>query len=265
MAEEHTHFSDPSTVEARRTSFGPLAATYDAVRPAWPADTVEWMLGSPAEPLRVLDLGAGTGLGTRTIASLGHAVVALDPSAEMLAVLSTASERLPAEVAERIETRVGTAEPLADADGTFDAITCFQAWHWVDREKAEPECARVLRPGGMLSMGWNSWSNEVPWLRELADVVGTPEMVWNPDDPDLDAETAPIGGFEPAEVALFELEQDLTVDDLVRLASSWSPVAVREDRDDVLAAVRDLGERVADDGPTVRFRYVTACCRYRRR
>ena len=72
MDESPTHFSDPGTVEARRTSFGALATTYDAVRPPWPESTVAWLLGNPDGPRRVLDLGAGTGLGTRTIAALGH-------------------------------------------------------------------------------------------------------------------------------------------------------------------------------------------------
>jgi SAM-dependent methyltransferase len=265
MDDETTHFSDPDTVEARRTSFGAGAATYDAVRPPWPADAVGWMLGQPEEPLRVLDLGAGTGLGTRTIAALGHTVVAVDPSAEMLAALTTASERLPADVAARIETRVGSAEALDDADASYDAVTSFQAWHWVDPARAEPECARVLRSGGLLSLAWHSWSDGVEWLHELGQVVGTPEMIWNPDDHGSSVQARAIDGFEPAENAQFGVEQVLAVDDLVRLASSWSPVAVRDDRDAVLAAVRALGTRVAGADGTVVFPYVSDCFRYRRR
>ena len=66
---------------ARRTSFGAYAAAYDAVRPDWPAETVAWMLGSPtaATVYRVVDLGAGTGLGTRAIAAMGHDVLAVEP------------------------------------------------------------------------------------------------------------------------------------------------------------------------------------------
>lgn len=264
MDETNTHFSDPETVEARRRSFGAGAATYDAVRPRWPADTVDWMLGHPSEPLRVLDLGAGTGLGTRAVAALGHAVVAVDPSAEMLAALSTSSERLPADVAARIETRVGAAESLDDADATYDAVTSFQAWHWVDRTRAEPECARVIRAGGRLALAWHSWSDDADWLRELADVVGTPEMIWNPEDHGPAVDIPRMDGFGPAENAQFAVEQRLTPDDLVRLASSWSPVAVREDRDDVLASVHDLGTRVAGADGVVVFPYVSDCFRYRR-
>lgn len=264
MDEETTRFSDPTTVEARRTSFGAGAATYDEVRPPWPAATVDWMLGAPTEPLRVLDLGAGTGLGTRTVAGLGHHVLAVDPSAEMLEVLSRVSERLPQEMAARIETRVGAAESLEVPDASYDAVTSFQAWHWVDPGRAEPECARVIRPGGLLSLAWHSWSDGVDWLRELGDVVGTPDMIWNPEERGAAAEPRRIAGFEPAENRLFSVEQVLSVDELTRLASSWSPVAVRDDRDAVLAAVRDLGSRVAGPDGSVVFRYVSDCFRYRR-
>jgi SAM-dependent methyltransferase len=259
MEETPTHFSDPSTVEARRTSFGAGAATYDAVRPPWPAATVDWLLGCPAGPRRVLDLGAGTGLGTRTVAGLGHEVVAVDPSAEMLAALEAAP--LAAEVSARIETRVGSAESLPDPAASYDAVTAFQAWHWFATEQAEPECARVLRPGGRLGLAWHSWSPEAAWLHELGDVVGTPEMIW---DPTRQREAPGIDGFEAAENRQFAVEQRLTVDELVMLASSWSPVAVRKDRETVLDEVRALAMRAADAEGRVLFPYVSDCYRYRR-
>lgn len=263
MSEEHTRFSDPTTVDARRASFGATATTYDALRPGWPEETVTWMLGRPSGPLSVLDLGAGTGLGTRTIAGLGHEVVAVDPSAEMLDALRVARDRLPAEQAARINLRVGTAETLPDGDASYDVVTSFQAWHWVDASRAEPECARVLRPGGWLSLAWHSWANDVPWLRELAEIVDTPDMIYNPDANGA-ATAEPIAEFVPPENEQFAASQQLTADDLARLASTWSPVAVRDDRDDVLAAVHELGRRVADDSGMVTFGYVSDCYRYRR-
>ena len=259
MDETPTHFSDPTTVEARRTSFGALAETYDAVRPSWPEETVDWLLGGPDGPVRVIDLGAGTGLGTRTIAALGHEVVALDPSAGMLAALEEAD--LAPEVRARIRTRVAPAESLEDAPESLEAATAFQAWHWFDAAQVTRECARVLRPGGWLGLAWHSWSDRSPWLRELGEVVGTPEMVWDPDRPrwatDLD-------GFAPAENRQFALEQVLDVEQVVALASSWSPVAVREDREAVLDDVRALATRAADADGRVVFGYVTDCYRYRR-
>jgi hypothetical protein len=51
---------------------------------------------------------------------------------------------------------------------------------------------------------------------------------------------------------------------LVRLASSWSFVAVRPDRDHVLDGVRALGTEVADADGRVEFPHVSECYRFRR-
>ncbi|WP_445290222.1 methyltransferase domain-containing protein [Arthrobacter sp. ERGS1:01] len=82
------------------------AVLHDEVRPAWSAEVISWLLGSPVSGhrLAVLDLGAGTGLGTRTIAALGHAVIAVDTAIEMLSVLRKVCEDLPPGVADRITT-----------------------------------------------------------------------------------------------------------------------------------------------------------------
>jgi len=257
-----THSSDPTTVEARRRSFESGAATYDDVRPVWGEESVDWMLGRPADALTVLDLGAGTGLGTRTIASLGHRVTALEPSADMLAALTASLDQLPGS-AGPVRTRQASAESLSDEDASLDAVTAFSSWHWFDPERTHPECARVLRPGGVLAVAWHSWSDQVEWLRELGEITGTPEMVWDPARPLADRLPA-IDGFGVAENAQFGQVSHLTPDDLVRLVSSWSPVAVREDREEVLVAVHDLGVRVAEPGATVAFEYVADCFRYRR-
>ena len=264
MDDAPTHFSDLTTVEARRRSFESGAATYDEVRPGYDEETVDWMLGRPAGPLEVLDLGAGTGLGTRTIAALGHRVTALDPSADMLSALTASLAGLTPALAARISTRQAGAEVLDDADASVDAVTAFTAWHWFDPARTEPECARVLRPGGMLAMAWYSWSDQVEWLHELGEITGTPEMVWNDAGRGASSQPHRIDGFADPDNAQFGHVSHLTPDELTRLASSWSPVAVREDRDEVLAAVHDLGVRVAGPGSTVRFEYVADCYRYRR-
>jgi SAM-dependent methyltransferase len=260
---EHTVDPDPAVVETRRTSFGSLASAYDAARPAWPAATVDWMVGSPDRSLEVLDLGAGTGLGSRALAALGHVVLAVDPSEGMLGALDRARGSLPDEVAARITTAIGRGEDIPADDASQDAITCFQSWHWVDRSKGEPECARVVRPGGWLAMGWHCWSPDEPWLRELSAITQTPDMIWDPAKTD-DARV--IEGFTEIENTQFSAHQVLTVDELVLLASSWSPVAVHPERDRMLEEVGRLGEQVvaAAHGETLVFRYVTDAIRYRR-
>lgn len=247
---------------ARRTSFGSSAAAYDAVRPEWPAKTVTWMLGSPttATVCRVVDLGAGTGKGTRVIAALGHEVIAVEPSDGMREVLGTSLVSMPTEVARRITSLAGAAEDIPVETGSVDAVTVFQAWHWFDAEAASAECARVLRPGGWLSMGWHNRSEDVGWSRELSDFVEHHEN-------QLDDQKAPPVGpeFEPFETKLFTYCMRQSVEDLVLQASTWSFVAINPERDRVLDFVRSLGRRVADSDGMVQIPMSTRCYRLCRR
>jgi SAM-dependent methyltransferase len=156
-----TGWPDPAAWQARRTSFGSVAADYAALRPGYPAGAVISLLGM--RPLRVLDLGAGTGLLTEVLVAAGHEVVAVDPSAEMLGQLRA---RLP-----QVETATGDAErvPLPDAD--VDAVVAGQAAHWFDPERAAPELRRVLRPGGAVGLVWNTRDERVPWVRALGKAL----------------------------------------------------------------------------------------------
>ncbi|NMM25385.1 MAG: class I SAM-dependent methyltransferase [Phycicoccus sp.] len=247
---------------ARRTSFGAIAAAYDAVRPDWPAATVAWMLGSPtaAKAYRVVDLGAGTGLGTRAIAAMGHGVLAVEPSAGMRDALMSSLSALPERVATRISTLACGAEDIPVETGSVDAVTAFQSWHWFDETAAAAECARVLRPGGWLSMGWHHRSEDVAWLSELADIVQ--RGLNQPDD----QEAPPVWPeFEPSETELFTHRIRQSVDDLVLHASTWSYVAIRPERDRILDEVRALGRRVADRDGMVDIPMTTRCYRLRRR
>src|SRR5918996_889314 len=140
----------------RAHSFGAVAAAYDAGRPTFPAEALTWILG-PGR-LQVLDLGAGTGKLAAVAAALGHDVVAVDPSEEMLSVC----RRRPG-----IDTMVGAAESIPLAHASVDAVIVGQAFHWFDHTRALPEIARVLRPNGVLGLLWNDADRVVPWVRRL--------------------------------------------------------------------------------------------------
>jgi 2-polyprenyl-3-methyl-5-hydroxy-6-metoxy-1,4-benzoquinol methylase len=65
------------------SSFGAVAAQYDAARPSYPDqlfDTIEELTGSPLRGARVLDVGAGTGIVTRLLRGRGADVVAVEPT-----------------------------------------------------------------------------------------------------------------------------------------------------------------------------------------
>ncbi len=218
--------SEPSW-DDRRLSFGSTAQTYDRFRPGYPAAAASWLVGPPAAA-RVLDLAAGTGRFAVLLAALGHDVLAVEPDDGMRAVAESA---LPG------RTAAGTAEDIPAADGSFDAVVVAQAFHWFDRDRALPEIARVLRPGGALGVLWNVRDDRAGWSARLSSLVGGEDRraaEGRGRAPDL----GPL--FGPVQSHRFDYEQELDADRLVGLAASWSYVALRPDRDEVLARVRDI-------------------------
>jgi SAM-dependent methyltransferase len=140
----------------RATVFGSIAEDYGRLRPAPCAAAVEWLL--PEGCHRVLDLAAGAGTLTALLTERVPEVVAVEPDDRMRAVLSA---RNPGVTALK-----GTAEELPLPDGGFDAVVVSSAWHWFDPRRAVPEIARVLRPGGRLSVVWNGLDGKVPWVAQ---------------------------------------------------------------------------------------------------
>ena len=147
----------------RSLSFGSAAAAYERGRPSYPPEAIDWLL--PTGARKVLDLGAGTGKLTTRLVERGLDVVAVDPVPDMLEVLRASLPETPA-----LE---GTAEEIPLDDNSVDAVLVAQAWHWVDPERAIPEVARVLRPGGRLGLVWNTRDERLGWVRELGEIIGS--------------------------------------------------------------------------------------------
>lgn len=143
--------------------FSAVAGQYDAVRPRPPQDLIDvitqWAgVGRPD----VVDLGAGTGLSALAWAGRAAAVTAVEPSAGMRAV----AERRIAGAAEsgtRFTLLDATAEATGLPDGCADVITASQAMHWFDPDRALPEIARLLRPGGVLAAYDCDWPPCIDW------------------------------------------------------------------------------------------------------
>ncbi len=147
-------------------SFGQAALSYEAGRPDYPPYVVAWLLERVADrrPLRVADVGAGTGKLARVVGQLGAQVVAVDPDPAMLVALNMAVPSVP--------TFLGTAESLPLPDDSVDAVVLGQAWHWVDPAAASAEVGRALRPGGVIGLIWNFRDENVGWVAELGEIVG---------------------------------------------------------------------------------------------
>ncbi|MPZ28151.1 MAG: methyltransferase domain-containing protein [Micromonosporaceae bacterium] len=146
----------------RAFSFGPAAERYDQLRPSYPEAALRWAVGD-RPGLRVVDLGAGTGIVTRSLLGLGHEVVPVEPDPAM-------RERLAA-TAPEVYPLAGFAEQIPLPDTSVDAVVAGQAYHWFDRDPAHAEVARVLRPGGTFAAIWNIRDESVSWVAELSTIT----------------------------------------------------------------------------------------------
>ncbi|HEY0531431.1 MAG TPA: class I SAM-dependent methyltransferase [Actinoplanes sp.] len=137
-----------------------MAGRYDAGRRLRPVDVDAWMRAArpylPGPGGRILDLGAGTGRFTLTLArATGATVVACEPSEAMRAVCP--SRPLVG----------GSAEGVPFRAGVFDAIWASQMLHHVtDRPAFTANVRRVLKPGGhLLLRGGFGPPDELPYYR----------------------------------------------------------------------------------------------------
>ena len=132
------------------TQFDPRAEAYllSAVHAAGPdLKHTQDLLGRCGGGLqRALDVGCGAGHLSFAIAPhVGH-VVALDPSANMLATVTRAAAERGAS---RIEVRCGSAESLPFAPESFALVgTRYSAHHWTRLPAAVQEISRVLESLG---------------------------------------------------------------------------------------------------------------------
>src|SRR5690348_16072954 len=173
------------------------------------------MLGE--QPVRVVDLGAGTGILTRQLIELGHDGIPVEPDAGMRARLNESIERADREIA--LE---GAAERIPLADGAVDATVAGQAYHWFNHDLAHDEIARVLRPGGVFAPLWNERDDRVPWIRRLTEITDDFRDDAKADEYHLDRAIGFGPKFSAIEQATFPFVRTCDEELLVQLMQSRS-------------------------------------------
>jgi SAM-dependent methyltransferase len=146
-------------------TFDRSAALYERGRPEYPQSAIRFVaktfdLGPGSV---VVDLAAGTGKLTRAIQVTGATIVAVEPMPGMRRVFRRVVEGVP--------VVDGRAEAIPLPSEFADAVFVGQAFHWFRGAAALKEIARVLRPGGVLVLVWNTRNDRVRWSRSLTEII----------------------------------------------------------------------------------------------
>ncbi|MFI6741011.1 class I SAM-dependent methyltransferase [Nonomuraea sp. NPDC050451] len=237
--------------QVQASSFDTAAGAYHRGRPGYPLSSVEWLV--PRRARRVLDLGAGTGQYTRLLVEAGLKVVAVEPSEQMRRRLCVALRKA--------EVREGRAERIPLEDGSVDAVVVAQTWHWVDPALAVPEVARVLVPGGTLSLVWNVRDLAEPWVADLDGILRRHSRSTIDTRPSIGE---PFGRPEHMEIRWSHV---MTRAELLDMVASRSYVITLPEADRALL-LADV-DRLLDSHPDLKGReeislpYITRCTRVR--
>jgi SAM-dependent methyltransferase len=150
--------------------FSNRVENYRRYRPSYPLKLLELIrdTGGLHAGSIVADIGSGTGILTRLLLEQGWTVHAVEPNAPMR---QAAEEDLGTDPRFHSVNARGEATGLPPA--CADAITCAQAFHWLDRDAARMEFARVLKPEGWAFVIWNERKSITDFDREYSELLST--------------------------------------------------------------------------------------------
>ena len=164
----------------------------------------------PAAPLKIADIGCGTGVSSLLLARLLNArVTAVDLLPEFIDVLR--AEAVSAGLSASIDPVVGSMQALPFAREEFDVIWSEGAVYNMGFRNGVSDWQRLLRPGGILAVSEITWSTGE---RPLAI-----EQYWQAAYPEIDTAAGKISilescGYMP--VAYFLLPECCWLDNYYR-------------------------------------------------
>ncbi|MCU0861068.1 MAG: class I SAM-dependent methyltransferase [Methanomassiliicoccales archaeon] len=152
MSEEKDGVDMRTLPEPPVDRFSGRSEEYARARPGYPPGLFDYLFSVRAlfPAAKVTDLGSGTGIFSELLLERGLTVYAVEPNREMR---SQAEARLGGRPG--FVSTAGRAEDTGLADGSMDAATAAQSFHWFGIEETRRELRRVLRPGAEVIMVWN--------------------------------------------------------------------------------------------------------------
>jgi len=256
--------------EQLRQTFTEDAELYDRVRPDYPEQLYDDLAdllgvgegsgpaaGATGRPIRVLEIGPGTGQATRPMVERGWSVSAVELGSELAAV---ARRNLPT-----VDVTVADFDTWELPPPTYDLVLSATAFHWLDPATRVQRCAQVLRPGGVLAVvsthhiAGGSEQLFVDIQRCYDRFTDDPEKGGLPPAsavPEDSSEVDRSGLFGPVTFRRYEWEVTYSAAGYLELLSSYSGhrALTAERRDGLYDCLRAL---IEGNGGTVTKRYLT--------
>lgn len=208
------------------TKFTGKADAYALYRPKYPTQAIEEALSGLGDPklLAIVDIGAGTGIGTQQLRDTGARAIAVEPNDDMRRVAAAAG----------LKTIAGHGEATNLPDECCDVVTIFQAFHWFATQNALTEIRRILRPGGRLAIIGNTRDDADAFSSGYGDFLekAGERALWTNFGFSWSNVLGLLSenGFSGGRRKKFPWAQPLTVDGLLGRAHSLSYMPARTDR-----------------------------------
>ncbi len=161
-----------------RRRFSDTVDDYRRYRPDYPEALLDWVLVdarlAPGDV--VIDVGCGTGISARQLASRGLTVVGVDPNEAMLAAAREegGGPRYVRSDGESLEIGLERC----------DAVVGGQSFHWLDLPRARLRFRELLRPEGRVVAFWNLRDGRDPFMARYEALL----LRWSPEYADVGAE-----------------------------------------------------------------------------
>jgi len=206
-----------------------VSQQYDAVRPSYPDKVIETMLvpifdsysNSPQQrPMRILDLGCGTGIYTKLMAiylykhcaeSIEYEIYPADPNQSMVKVFQDSltidnlrNDNLTADLVKDLNDidlksildtikvpYVGSVDELPYKHQFFDGVTAAQAYHWFCTPQSTINIQKLLTPNGIFTFCWNYWVSTIGDVEKKAKARDNVQTGAQHDDQNDDSNNTP--------------------------------------------------------------------------
>lgn len=186
----------------------------------------------PSAPLKIADIGCGTGASTIQLARLLNAkITAIDFLPEFIEVLKGKAENEG--LSKKINPLVCSMENLQFDDEEYDVIWSEGAIYNIGFEKGINDWRRFLKPGGLLVV------SEITWT--TSDRPSEIQKYWETEYPEIDTASSKINileknGYSP--VAYFVLPEYCWLENYYRpLENSFEEFIVRNENNEKAQAI----------------------------